>query len=136
MDSTQPSVTRRFIVMIIGIIILSLGLALFKISLMGNDPSTAFAMAIGGHVPFDIAILLPIVNGIYFIVEILWGRRFIGAGTFVNWLCVGTIMSFFIKIIEGIVRIPEAFLPRLGIMFCGVIVTSFACALYQTARVR
>ena len=37
---------RRFAVMLAGIVLLAMGISLFKLSLMGNDPSSAMVMAI------------------------------------------------------------------------------------------
>ena len=77
---------RRIMGMILGNIILGIGIAIFRTSLLGNDPYSAMLMA--GETYFGIAysILLPIVNAVIFIIEISFGRHFIGIGTFVNWI--------------------------------------------------
>ena len=38
---------RRLIVMLLGIFIMGMGIGLFKLSVMGNDPHSAMVMAIG-----------------------------------------------------------------------------------------
>ena len=124
---------RRFLVMAAGIVLLSLGIALFKLSLMGNDPSSAMVMAVGDAVGLGFAPMLFIMNCLWFVSEFFFGRRLIGVGTFVNWFGVGTIASAFVRLISGCFTLPTEFFPRLLVMLCGVLVLSLACSMYQTA---
>jgi uncharacterized membrane protein YczE len=124
---------RRFFVMCMGIIIMGLGVGLFKLALMGNDPSSAMAMAIGDKFGLDFSIMCVVMNALYFIVEIIWGRKYIGIGTFFNWFGVGILTTGYVKLINSLFVIPNAFLPRLGLLIAGILVLSFSCSLYQTA---
>ena len=124
---------RRFLVMAAGIVLLSLGIALFKLSLMGNDPSSAMVMAVGDTVGLGFAPMLFIMNCLWFVSEFFFGRKLIGVGTFVNWFGVGTIASAFTSLISESFTLPTAFFPRLLVMLCGVLVLSFACSMYQAA---
>ena len=58
---------RRFLVMAAGIVLLSLGIALFKLSLMGNDPSSAMVMAVGDAVGLGFAPMLFIMYCLWFV---------------------------------------------------------------------
>lgn len=124
---------RRVLVMCLGIVIMGLGISLFKISLMGNDPSSAMVMALGDRLGIDFSVMLIIMNSLFFLVEILLGRRYIGIGTFVNWFCVGILASFYTRLITSFWTVPNAFLPRLALMGGGVLVLSLSASLYQTA---
>ena len=124
---------KRFIVMVAGLIIMGLGIALFKISLMGNDPSTAFVMAVGNKIGIDFAIVLIVANSIWFIAEAIFGRKYIGIGTFANWFGVGTLASFWIKLIESRFSVSQEFLPRIWIMALGVLILSLGASMYQTS---
>lgn len=126
--------TRRFWVMCIGIVILGLGICLFKLTLMGNDPSSALVLAICGRIGIDFPVVLIVMNSIYAVIEFLFGRKYIGIGTFVNWFGVGIIASAFEKIITGIWIIPDELLPRIIIMLAGILVLSLASSMYQTAN--
>ena len=86
--------------MCFGILIMGLGVCLFKISLMGNDPSTALAIAVADRIGLDFSILVIVINTLYFIAEIFLGRKYIGAGTFVNWFFVGPLASFYEKLLR------------------------------------
>ena len=126
---------RRIAVMIFGIIIMALGIILFKLSLMGNDPSTAMVIAIGEKVGIDFSIILLGMNLIWFLVELRWNRKLIGIGTFANWFLVGPLASVYEKLARRFLTLPESFVPRLVLMCAGVLVLSFSCALYQTSDV-
>ncbi|NCB93186.1 MAG: hypothetical protein EOM40_11625 [Clostridia bacterium] len=119
--------------MVMGILIMGLGVALFKLALMGNDPSSAMVMAIGDKIGLDFSIMLIIMNALFFVVEIIWGRKYIGIGTFFNWFGVGILTTIYLKIINSLVIIPDAFLPRLAILVAGILVLSLSGSLYQTA---
>ena len=126
---------RRVIVMAAGILIMGLGLILFKISLMGNDPSTAMAIAIADRIGIDFSLMVIGFQCFCFLAEWIWGRKMIGIGTFVNWFLVGPLASLYERGIRAVLTVPEAFIPRLGIMAVGVLVLSLSAALYQTADV-
>lgn len=119
--------------MCFGIVVMGLGISLFKISLMGNDPSSAMVMALGEKLGIDFSIMLIIMNSLFFLVEILLGRKYIGIGTFVNWFCVGILASFYTGLITSFWIVPDGFLPRLLLMGGGVLVLSLSASLYQTA---
>ena len=126
---------RRLAVMLLGILIMGVGVGLFKVSLMGNDPSTALAIAVGGQVGIDFSICVIILNCLYFVVELLFARDMVGVGTVVNWFFVGPIASFFEKLFVGAFGEPQSFPQQLVLLGVGVLILSFSCALYQTADV-
>ena len=120
--------------MCLGIMILGLGVCIFKLSMLGNDPSSAFIMAASETAGISFSVGLIIFNAVCFVVEIIFGRKYIGAGTFVNWIFVGIFTDFFYGILSQYVT-PDSLIQRLLVMIVGVFVLSFACSLYQTADV-
>ena len=125
---------RNFIVMLIAILIMGIGISLFKVSVMGNDPSSAMVMAIADTVAIDFSIILIIFNTVCFIIEILFGRKYIGVGTFVNWFCVGIIASAFFKMLVNLLGTNMSLPGRLLCMIAGVLVLSLSASMYQTAN--
>lgn len=119
--------------MLLGIVLIGMGISLFKLTLMGNDPSSAMVMAIGDTLHTAFAPTLFAANCIWFVAEILWGRRYIGIGTFANWFGVGTIASAFTKLWESLFTLSGDLLPRFGVLVIGMLVLGLACSLYQTA---
>ena len=124
---------RRIAVLCFGILIMGLGVALFKISLMGNDPSSAMAMAIADRLGVDFAVVLLVAQLIFFLIQLLFGRRYIGIGTFINWFFVGTLASLYGRGIALFWDGPTGLLPQLFTMLAGVLVLSLSASLYQTA---
>ncbi len=130
----MPSARRRtFVVMLAGIGIMGIGVALFKLSLMGNDPHTALMIAIGNRLGVDFSIVLFLVNCLWFFAEWSSGRELIGIGTFINWLFVGPLASLCEKAVRSVCGVSLETDARIWLMVAGVVTLSLACALYQTA---
>lgn len=125
---------RRVAVMVLGILIMGLGVALFKLSLMGNDPNSAMVMAAADRLGVDFSVALIVENSVVFIAELLLGRKYIGLGTFVNWFGVGPLTTLYLGLIHACWQVPQTILARLMLMMAGVLVLSLSASLYQTAN--
>jgi uncharacterized membrane protein YczE len=125
---------RRIIGLIIGNVLLGLGISLFKLSSMGNDPYSAMIMSISALIGLSYSNFLILLNAAVFVLEITLGRKFIGIGTFANWFLVGYVAELFIRLGDTYLQIPEAFLGRLPITIAGVIIISLGVSLYQTSN--
>ena len=123
---------KYVVVMLIGNVILGLGIAIFKLSGLGNDPFSGMVMALSDRIGIDYPIFLIIVNMIIFVVEIIFGRKMIGLGTFVNALLLGYVVSFFYNIILCIE--PTQMFQRILTVCVGVVVTSLGVSMYQLSR--
>lgn len=124
---------RRIVGMIAGNIILGIGIAIFRASLLGNDPFSAMMMAGAERTGIAYSLFVPMVNTLFFIAEICWGRHFIGIGTFVNWFLLGKIAEIFIVRLE-VFEIAQRGMPiRLLTVAVGVLVVSLGVSFYQTA---
>lgn len=129
----DPAWRRRLAVMSCGIVIMGLGVCLFRLSLMGNDPSSAMVMAIGSRTGRPFSVTLIAMNAVWFLFELLFGRRLIGIGTLFNWFGVGSFTDLWTQVITDLGVLPTGLSGRLAAMLLGVLVLSFSCALYQTA---
>ena len=121
--------------MTVGIFILSFGLVLFKLSLMGNGPSTSMVIAIADRIGMDFGLFMVLSNCLFFAVEIIWSRSLIGVGTFVNWFLVGPLASLYERCIRSVWNVPESLPARIALMAVGILVLSLASSLYQTSDV-
>ena len=133
LQGSKDHMVRRILMMIIGIALLAVGIGLFKISLMGNDPSTAMVIAMGERIGVDFSLVLIVMNCLWFVVEAVFDRRLIGVGTFVNGFGVGPIASVFEKAVTARFGSPASPLAQWLIMGAGILVLTFSAALYQTA---
>lgn len=123
----------RIVLMVLGIIILGFGISLFKLSALGNDPSSAMVMAIGATIHVEFAPTLLVANCLWFTAEWMWGRHYIGLGTIVNWMGVGYISTFFTGIFSRLALEPAGMAQKLLVMVIGLLVLSLASSMYQTA---
>ena len=126
---------RRMIGMLLGIMIMSLGLILFKLFLMGNGPSTSMVIAIADRIGIDFAIVMVVSNCLFFVVEWFFNKKLIDIGTFVNWFLIGPLASLYERGIRAVWDVPTEIGPRLLFMSVGILVLSLASSFYQTADV-
>lgn len=131
----QAPSARRIIGMVVGVIIIALGIALFKQAHLGNDSISALNMRIAELLGISLGVENICINMIFFIAEIWFGRKYIGLGTFVNGLGIGFIITAFYDPIAAFFGPAEAAgLPvQLLWMAVAVPVTALGVSLYQTA---
>lgn len=122
------------LVMFIGNIILGLGVAIFKLSGLGNDPFSGMAMALAEYVGVPYAKFVILINLIFFVIEIIWGRKLIGLGTVVNALFLGYTVTFFYNLIISVIDAPQQMVMRVLTVCIGVIVASLGISMYQLPK--
>ena len=130
---TERPTARRILGMVIGIVIISLGIAIFKQSHLGNDSITAMNIRLSELLGISLGVQNICTNLVFLVVEFIWGRKYIGLGTLVNGLGCGFIISFFYDIIAAWFGPAEQLPVQLLWVVIAVPVTAFGCSLYQTA---
>lgn len=125
---------NRLLGVVIGNILLGIGIGIFKYSNMGNDPFSAMVLSLyqSFHLPY--AVFLIILNCFIFVLEILFGRKYIGVGTIVNWFLLGYVVQFSMEFLEGNFPVLESFIVRIIVVVIGVLIASLGLSLYQTAN--
>ena len=83
-STTQKPTTRRIVGMVVGIVIIGLGIALFKQSHLGNDSISALNMRLAELLGISLGVQNVATNILFFALEFWFGRKYIGLGTFVN----------------------------------------------------
>lgn len=126
---------KRLLAMVIGNIFLGMGISIFKFAGLGNDPYSGMVMALADRVGMQYANLLLIINLFIFILEFVFGRSFVGAGTLVNAFFLGYITTFFYSLWTHFFVLPQNLLVQIPIMLVGTIVTGFGVSMYQTPNV-
>ncbi len=126
---------KRMIIMVLGNIFLGMGISIFKLSGMGNDPFSGMVMALAEVSGIVYANFLILLNLVLFIFQFTMGRRLIGAGTIVNAIFLGYIVTFFYNTFIHLFGEPQLFGQRLVVVIIGVVVCSFGVSLYQTSDV-
>ena len=131
----QTPSARRILGMVVGVIIIGLGIALFKQSHLGNDSISALNMRLAELLGISLGAMNIGINVLFFVVEFWFGRKYIGLGTFVNGLGMGYIVTAFYDPIAAAFGPAEALgLPvQLLWVALAVPVTALGASLYQTA---
>lgn len=119
------------LVMCIGNIFIGMGIAIFKLSGLGNDPFSGMVMALSDYTGIVYAQFVILTNLVLFAIEFVFGKKFIGFGTIVNALLMGYIATFFYNIFTDAFGIPAEMLQRIVIMCIGVVIISFGLSMYQ-----
>lgn len=131
---TKHVSVKRILGMLLGCVVISLGIAFFKQSGLGNDSITALNLRMSELLGISLGRMNLMANTLFFVAEIIWGRKYIGLGTFFNWVAVGYIVTFFYQHIEAIFGVTTSFPAQLLFVMIGVLVTSLGCSMYQTAN--
>ena len=106
--SRQTPSARRIVGMVVGIVIIGLGIALFKQSHLGNDSISALNMRLAEMLGISLGVQNLCTNILFFAVQFWFGRKYIGLGTFVNGIGVGFIITAFYEPIAAYFGPAEA----------------------------
>lgn len=126
---------KRVLMTLIGNIFIGLGIGIFKLSGLGNDPFTAMNMSLSECVNLEYAHFQVIFNLCLFVIQWFFGREFIGVGTIVNACLLGYIVTFFYNVLYALTGAPQGILLQVVTVFVGVIICSFGLSMYQTSDV-
>ena len=124
---------KRVIACLLGNLLMAVGIALFKQSVLGNDPYTGMNMALADlfHLPFPLLQLG--VNLLFFCIQLLFGRSLVGLGTVINATLIGSLVDCFYKLSVANFGLPSSLGVKLLVMAIGMVICSFGLSLYQTA---
>lgn len=123
---------KRIIIMIVGNIFLGMGISIFKFAGLGNDPYSGMMMGLSDLTGITFAHFQVMGNVLIFLLEIAFGREFIGIGTIVNACFLGYIVTFFYEMWLYFFTLPETLVIQILIMLIGTAVSSFGVSMYQT----
>lgn len=124
---------RRVVGMVAGIVIIALGIALFKQSHLGNDSISALNMRLAELLGISLGTQNLCANILFFLLEFWFGRKYIGLGTFVNGICIGYIVTAFYDPIHAHFGDAPSLAVQLAWVIAAVLVTALGASLYQTA---
>ncbi|MGN1144901.1 MAG: YitT family protein [Acetatifactor sp.] len=126
---------KRILMTVVGNIFIGLGIGIFKLSGLGNDPFTGMNMSLAACVGLEYAHFQVIFNLCLFVVQWFLGKEFIGVGTIVNACFLGYIVTFFYNVLYGLLGVPHILWLQVLVVCIGVVICSFGLSLYQTSDV-
>ena len=124
---------RRVAGMLVGIVIISLGVALFKFAHLGNDPFNALTIRSAELAGLTLGVQNLIYNAVFFTMQMIWGRRYVGFGTVANAVCCGFIITFFYDFLTAHFAQAATLPAQLAWVAAAVVCTSLGISLHQTS---
>ena len=83
---------KHVLIMCIGNVFAGMGIGIFKLAGLGTDPFSGMNMAVADMLGMAYGNFQLIVNIVLLIIEIAFGRKFLGIGTVVNAVCLAYII--------------------------------------------
>ncbi len=123
---------NRIMFTILGNVFAGMGIGIFKLSGLGNDPFSGMNMALSADLHMSYPLFQVLINIIFFIVQFIFGRHYIGIGTIVNAVFLGYFCSFFYWLFS-MMFVPHTLVLQLITLAAGIVICSFGLSMYQTA---
>ena len=124
---------KRILMSIMGNVFAGLGIAIFKLSALGNDPYSAMTMQLAEVTGMEYGNFQVLFNLGLFVIQLIFGRKLIGIGTVINACLLGYIVTFFYRLLL-LIGTPQNLVQQVLILCPGVLICSFGLSLYQTAN--
>lgn len=124
---------KKMIYMIVGIILIGICVASFRLAVFGVDPFTCMNLGISGFIGMSFGNWQLIMNIAILIVVYFTVRHCIGLGTVVNMVGVGYIADFICWIANDQLGITMTLPLRIVLMAIGMLFASLGAAMYMTA---
>lgn len=132
----SPLTSRKLFAAVFGNVIIGIGVAALRYSTLGNDPYSASTMAISDGLGMGLGNYQAILNLILFTVQLIWGRKYIGIGSIVNFVGLGYMVQFSYYIMG--LLLPDStelsFLIKLIVLFLALLLTTYGLSMYQLAN--
>lgn len=124
---------KKMIYMIVGIILIGICVASYRLAVFGVDPFTCMNLGISGFIGMSFGNWQLIMNIAILIVVYFTVRHCIGLGTVVNMVGVGYIADFICWIVNDQLGITMTLPLRIVLLAIGMLFASLGAAMYMTA---
>ena len=123
---------KHVLIMCIGNVFMGMGIGIFKLAGLGTDPFSGMNMAVADTLGMAYGNFQLLVNVVLLVVQVAFGRKFLGIGTVVNAVFLAYITTFFYNIYTGVLGVELTALPiRLVALCVGVVICSLGLSMYQ-----
>lgn len=123
----------RTVLMLLGILLISICVACYRLSEFGVDSYTGMNLGISGFLGMSFGNWQLIMNILILIVVFFTVRHCIGAGTIVNMVGVGYIADFLCWLANNVAAVEMTLPLRILALLLGTLFASLGVALYMTA---
>lgn len=123
----------RTLLMLVGIFLISISVACFRLAAFGVDAFTGMNLGISGFLNWSFGNWQLLANIAILVVVFFTVRHCIGAGTVINMVCVGYVADFTVWLVEDALKIEMGLPVRLAVMVLALLSASLGVAFYMTA---
>ena len=124
---------KRFVYMIVGILLIGICVASYRLAVFGVDPFTCMNLGISGFIGMSFGNWQLIMNIAILIVVFFTVRHCIGLGTIVNMVGVGYIADFLCWLVKEQLQVSVTMPLRILFLTVGMLFASLGAAMYMTA---
>ncbi len=117
-----------------GVIIITLGVAFLNVGNVGVDNFTAFNTAMGNIFGLSLGTFQLLINIVFIIFIIIFGRKYIGLGTLITMTCIGFLVDFFTTLLSGLVFFELTLLIKILFLTIGTALFTFGISFYISAN--
>ena len=135
-----PQFGKKFLIMIIGIFLMGFFLSFLVEVDWGTDPYTFQNTVISTRLGWSLGTGQLCLNGVLFVLVIIFNRRLIGLGTLANMVLVGYTVDFFrwvwrtcFPLLGRICTEPEFLWAKIVVFVLGILCFVIAASLYMNA---
>lgn len=130
----QKAGMKRICMSLAGNLLVGVGVAIFKVAALGNDPYNGMNMALSELLSLPYPTLQILVNILFFAIQLLAARELIGFGTVVNIFLIGYIVNFTYGLLIQTFGSPGSFALQFIAMVIGMLICSLGLSLYQCSE--
>jgi uncharacterized membrane protein YczE len=128
------NLSKRIIMVCVGVLLLSVAIALSVYAGMGSDPCTCMNLGVSEKFGISFGNWQLILNCSILIFTFLFSRHFIGIGTLINMTAIGYLVDFFRWVFTVTLPVQPSLLLRVFMMALALVVLAFSAALYIYPR--
>ena len=128
----ERATPSKIVFCLLGNALLGLGVGICKLSNFGTDPFNSLCLSVSGALSISYPLFTWGFNLSLFIFQIIFGRRYVHMGTFVNWFLPSVVANAVLSVFE--VKLGAVGLPvRIPLLAAGLLLIALGLAIYQQA---
>ena len=132
----KDQMAKRLTMVLLGQFIMGLAVVMLRRASLGTDPFSAMMLALTNLTGMSYGNFCALGNCVFFVVEIIWGRKYIGFGTLANWFLLGYCVDLWEFIFaKANITSPETFILKLVLCLVAIVVLSFSISIYQSGDI-
>lgn len=134
MNSEKKYSPARILMMLLGILLIGMCVASYRMSGFGVDPFSCMNLGVSGFVGMSFGTWQLIVNAVLLVIVWFTVRHCIGLGTIVNMVCVGYTADFLCWLFLDQIGLHVTMPLRIFLLALGTLFASLGCACYMVAE--